>query len=171
MRGTYTIVLDCKGPIEVRFGKRGHARLAKGYYLYTGSGLGRGAVSLEGRITRHGGRSKKIRWHVDYLTTRRECIPIAAVYAISRRRLECVINRLICDNLQATTILERLGASDCKCKGHLVKVGLRVNQADLLEQLSRLYSSFGPSSVILIGAESRLSVPLPIASGKHPGKS
>jgi len=168
MRGTYTIVLACKGTIRVRFGKLGEARLAKGYYLYTGSALGRGAVSLEGRLARHRRRSKKIRWHVDYLTTRRKCTPTAAVYVISRRRLECIINRLICDKLQAEPILPRLGASDCTCNGHLVRAGTKVSQPDLLNQLKRVYSRFGPSSGTFMGAESRLPALLPIASRRRP---
>jgi sugar fermentation stimulation protein A len=151
MRGTYTIVLACKGTINVRFGKRGQARLAKGYYLYTGSALGRGAVSLEGRLARHGRRPKKIRWHVDYFTSRRDCTLTAGVYLKSRRSLECTVNRLICDKFDAEAPLPRLGSSDCKCNGHLVRAGSGMSQPDLLNRLKRVYSRFGPASIIFTG--------------------
>ena len=61
MKGTYTIVVRCNDAGYSTFGKLGRARLRKGHYLYTGSALGRGAVSLEGRLERHMRRQKRLR--------------------------------------------------------------------------------------------------------------
>lgn len=143
MRGTYTIVLSCRKPMMVRFGKLGYAKVGVGYHLYTGSALGRGAVSIEGRIMRHKRRSKKPRWHVDYLTMRPECRFRGAVYLISGERLECRINHAICDGLHLQPDLLHVGASDCGCEGHLVGVTRHLNESKLLGVLERVYLRFG----------------------------
>ncbi len=166
MRGTYTILLALRRTLRLSFGKLGCARLGRGYYLYTGSALGRGAVSLEGRLSRHNRRVKKAWWHIDYLTSRPECVLTAAVYLTSGTRLECKINRSVCIELNVELILSGLGSSDCKCSSHLVKADSELNEADLLSQLEHVYSRFGVP--VFVRAESKLAVPLPIASRKRP---
>ena len=124
------------------FGKLGRARLRKGYYLYTGSALGRGAVSLERRIERHMKRQKRLRWHVDYLTSRPECNVTGAVYVVSDVRLECKVNSLLSNELKVSPVLLKIGASDCKCNGHLLGPA-RLNQCDLMRRLESVYAQFG----------------------------
>jgi Uri superfamily endonuclease len=143
MRGTYTIVVTCRSPAYARFGSLGRVRLENGYYLYTGSARGRGPVSLEGRLRRHQKHSKKLRWHVDYLTSRAACEFAAAVYVISTRRLECRINRRIIRELNATPVLSKIGASDCRCKGHLLRLSDRLSETDLVRRLRAVYAEFG----------------------------
>jgi Uri superfamily endonuclease len=143
MRGTYTIVLACERPMRVRFGKLGRVKLKVGYYLYTGSALGLGAVSLEGRLKRHNRSFKKKRWHIDYLTARRGCELNGAVYLISKKRFECKINRAIRKNIDTQVILQHLGASDCKCEAHLVRVNGTLSKIKLLNRLKQTYSRFG----------------------------
>ena len=143
MRGTYTIVLGCKRPIQVRFGKLGYVEVKVGHYLYTGSALGDGALSLKGRLTRHSRSLKKKRWHVDYLTTRRAVRFKGAVYLVSNNRVECKINRAIRENMKTPTLLTHLGASDCKCEAHLVRVAETMSKLNLLNRLERIYSRFG----------------------------
>ena len=143
MRGTYTIVLACERPMRVRFGKLGRVKVKIGYYLYTGSALGLGAVSLEGRLTRHNRSFKKKRWHIDYLTARRGCKFKGAVYLVSNKRFECKINRAIRKNMNTQAILQHLGASDCKCEAHLVRVIETLSKIKLLNRLKQTYSRFG----------------------------
>ncbi len=143
MRGTYTIVLACERPMRVRFGKLGRVKVKIGHYLYTGSALGLGAISLEGRLTRHNRSFKKKRWHIDYLTARRGCKLKGAVYLISNKRFECKINRAIRKNMNTQSILEHLGASDCKCEAHLVRVTETLSNIKLLNWLKQTYSRFG----------------------------
>jgi len=143
MRGTYTIVLACERPMLVRFGKLGRVKVKIGYYLYTGSALGLGAVSLEGRLTRHSRSFKKKRWHVDYLTARRGCKLEGAVYLISDKEFECKINRAIRKSMNTQAILQHLGASDCKCEAHLVRVNETLSKIKLLNRLKQTYSRFG----------------------------
>ncbi len=65
--GTYLLLMkwDEDLPLSGRF--RGHT-LPPGHYLYAGSARGPGG--LRARLSRHLKRRKKIRWHVDQLTTR-----------------------------------------------------------------------------------------------------
>jgi Uri superfamily endonuclease len=143
MRGTYTVILECKGPVRIRFGRLGHANLLAGYYLYTGSALGRGAVSLEGRLARHKRRSKRLKWHVDYLTSHSKCRFKRAVCLVSSSRLECKINNSLSTKLKVQPILARLGSTDCGCNAHLVRVTRRFSLTNLLTQLGIIYSEFG----------------------------
>ena len=148
MKGTYTVILSCNRPTIVRIGRLGSIRLQAGYYVYTGSGLGAGAVSLEGRIARHKRRSKTLRWHIDYLTSNKYCKFTGAVYVVSSRRLECRINRLILRSFQALPTLRKFGSSDCNCSTHLLSTGESVKGEELLKELELLYSNFGsPVSV------------------------
>lgn len=121
----------------------GTLKLKIGYYLYTGSALGLGAVSLEGRLDRHNRSLKKKRWHIDYLTPRSGCKLKGAVYLISNKRFECKINEAIRKNMNTHVILQHLGASDCKCEAHLVRVAETLSKIKLLNRLKRTYSRFG----------------------------
>jgi len=144
LKGTYTILLICSEPFRLKLGSLGCVKVKKGYFVYTGSALGPGSVSLEGRINRHRRRSKNVRWHIDYLTTRREIHTRGSVSIRSRARLECLINTDIIKKLRGCPLIERAGASDCKCRGHLLRVREQSSGvADLIDQLSKIYAAFG----------------------------
>lgn len=149
MTGTYTILIECTKTITIKFGKRGYSTVAKGYYLYTGSALGKGTVSLEGRVRRHLRSRKKPKWHVDYLTSKAGCKVKAAICLISTRRLECLVNRVIAEQLNTRAILPRLGATDCKCEAHLVKVRPTLRVRGIIDRLRRSYSRFGDRIVVM----------------------
>lgn len=145
MRGTYTLLIHSRRSVGVTFGKLGYAKLRKGYLLYTGSALGQGSLALEKRIKRHASRSKRVRWHVDYLTSHPDCGVRAAICLNSRRRLECAINRSINHELAVRPVLPRLGSSDCNCDAHLLSVTSPKNEHEIQQALERLYSRFGRS--------------------------
>lgn len=129
--------------MRVRFGKLGRVNVKIGHYLYTGSALGLGAVSLEGRLKRHNRSFKKKRWHIDYLTARPGCKFKGAVYLISNKRFECKVNRAIGKSMNTQAILQHLGASDCNCDAHLVRVTETLSKIKLLNRLKQTYSRFG----------------------------
>jgi Uri superfamily endonuclease len=150
MKGTYTIIVRCKHASYSTFGKLGRARLQRGYYLYTGSALGRGAVSLERRIERHMRRQKRLRWHVDYLTSRPDCNVTGVVYVISDSRLECKVNSSLSKKLNVSPVLLKIGATDCKCNGHLLGPVRRLNERYLMRLLGSVYAQFGvPRSYVV----------------------
>lgn len=142
MRGTYTIVISCNRPVNVRFGRLGRTKILRGLYVYSGSALGQGAMSLEGRIRRHSRARKKIRWHVDYMTSNQRCTVRAAIFIESTKRLECDVNNMLVEELNARPLLPHIGASDCKCKGHLMLV-TSTREKVLLKQIRTIYSKFG----------------------------
>ena len=142
LRGTYTLLLACKRPFNLRIGKLGLTKVEKGYYLYTGSALGTGAVSLEQRIARHRQRNKHVKWHVDYLTVHREITVVNVICTEINERLECQINQQIMSNLNGEPIIRRAGASDCKCSGHLLSVRLLDSKA-IMSKLKQIYAMHG----------------------------
>ena len=142
LRGTYTLLLACKRPFNLRIGKLGLTKVEKGYYLYTGSALGTGAVSLEQRIARHRRRDKRVKWHVDYLTVHREITVVNVICTEINERLECQINQQIMSNLNGEPIIRRAGASDCKCSGHLLSVRLLDSKA-IMSKLKQIYAMHG----------------------------
>lgn len=142
LRGTYTLLLACKRPFKLRIGKLGLTKLEKGNYLYTGSALGTGAVSLEQRVARHRRRNKRVKWHVDYLTVRREIRVVNVICTETDKRLECQINGQILSNLNGKPIIRRAGASDCDCSGHLLSVRLRDPKA-IMRRLKQIYAIYG----------------------------
>jgi len=163
--------LECSKSLHVEFGRAGRARVGRGYYVYTGSALGKGAVSLEGRIARHTSVLKRVHWHVDYLTSSTGCITKGVVYVVSRRRLECSINRALESLMGARVVLPHLGSSDCSCKSHLIRVGTSATVDRILRALRDVYSRYGRLLQVVVSPNSRWDGLLPSASGTRPEKS
>ena len=164
MKGTYTILVTCESSMRVKFGRLGYAEVGKGFYLYTGSALGRGAVSLEGRLKRHSRVSKRVRWHVDYLTCHPSAKVKAAVCLRSPRRLECLISRAVSGKMNASPLIPHIGASDCKCRGHLVRADSSLNAAMIVSRLKRIYLKFGQPFLLSVYPETKSPDLLPTSS-------
>jgi len=159
MRGTYTLVILCNHAVDIEFGRLGRSKVLKGLYVYSGSALGKGSMSLEGRLRRHSCHYKKRKWHIDYMTSNPRCTVRAALYVESARHLECKINGMISHELNATPLLPRIGASDCTCKGHLMRVATMQEKA-VLQHIQTIYSRFG-HPVCLSAGGPRSDRPLP----------
>ena len=147
LRGTYTLLLACKRPFNLRIGKLGLTKIEKGNYLYTGSALGTGAVSLEQRVARHRRRDKHVKWHVDYLTVHREITVVNVICTKTGERLECQINQRIISNLNGEPIMRRAGASDCKCSAHLLSIRL-LDSKDIMTRLEQIYAKHGQPLIL-----------------------
>ena len=143
LKGTYTLLLACDTPFNVRIGAAGTARIELGHYLYTGSALGQGSTALERRIKRHRDRMKPVKWHVDCLTVRREITIKAAICLESKNRMECSINRNIILTLDAEPVLPKAGSTDCKCSAHLLSVRRLNDEREILRKLEHVYSKAG----------------------------
>ncbi|MBN1255057.1 MAG: GIY-YIG nuclease family protein [Deltaproteobacteria bacterium] len=63
VRGNYILLIEIPREVSIEVGALGLLKFPQGYYAYCGSAMG----GLRGRIDRHLGSKKKIRWHVDYL--------------------------------------------------------------------------------------------------------
>ncbi|MEM4576615.1 MAG: GIY-YIG nuclease family protein [Candidatus Nezhaarchaeales archaeon] len=114
--GIYTIVVQLKEDEEIRVGSLGTITVGKGFYAYTGSAMGRGALSLRSRVLRHIKRDKKLRWHIDYLTSSRSSVVVGIVASLVDRKFECIVASTL---NSLTRFVEGFGCSDCKCNSHL----------------------------------------------------
>lgn len=146
MKGTYTLIIACRKPFRTEIGKLGRVNVGKGYYLYTGSALGKGAVSLEGRLSRHLRAWKRRQWHVDYLSSSRNCTVKFLVSFESDKHLECSVNQLIMNRLEVEPVLPHAGSGDCQCEAHLVKVLPRMPEKQIVHALMNIYGLLGKPS-------------------------
>jgi Uri superfamily endonuclease len=87
-----------------------------GLYLYLGSAFGPGG--LRARLARHAARQKVKRWHIDYVRPRMSLAN--AWFSTSTLRLEHTWAAATLALANGATPQPRFGASDCRCKSHLV---------------------------------------------------
>ncbi|NYB51147.1 MAG: GIY-YIG nuclease family protein [Methanobacteriaceae archaeon] len=112
-KGTYCIFIQLKKGQVIQIGKLGKINFHKGYYVYVGSAMN----SLDGRIQRHLGNSKKLHWHIDYLLENPQSEIMGVYLSDDGVKHECEIATQIA--LQGVEI-PNFGSSDCKCKSHLI---------------------------------------------------
>lgn len=120
--GNYTVIIFLESSSRIMAPRCRWSRLNKGYYAYTGSAVGKGAVSLRKRVARHLRKNKNKHWHIDHLLACRKAKVTAVVACAGTINRECKINNLIQSIRGATVPMEKFGASDCQqnCKSHLV---------------------------------------------------
>ncbi len=70
----YMLLIHCPNSVIMQAGGLGEVSLRRGRYLYVGSANIRNPVT---RVLRHFSKTKKIHWHIDYLTEK--CIPLLAL--------------------------------------------------------------------------------------------
>lgn len=144
--GIYTLIIRLKEDEEIRIGSLGTIVLGKGFYAYTGSAMGRGALSLPGRVLRHIKRDKKLRWHIDYLTSSRSSTVVGIVISHVDRKFECVVASTI---NSLTRCVKGFGCSDCKCLSHLALLQSS-NVYECIEFVEGVYRRLGLSTTSLI---------------------
>jgi Uri superfamily endonuclease len=114
--GAYALILFCPGKKRVQIGKLGPLELRRGFYVYVGSALGPGG--LRARIAHHQKVSQRPHWHIDYLRPHTRLDRVWSSHGRTRREHQWA--RLIHALRGASVPLARFGASDCKCKAHLL---------------------------------------------------
>ncbi|MEM2856576.1 MAG: GIY-YIG nuclease family protein [Candidatus Nitrosocaldaceae archaeon] len=102
---TYLLIIKINDEHRIKIGSLGSIYFRKGYYLYIGSAK-RGLMN---RIDRHLKSSKRLHWHIDYLTTSYRPIKV-----FLSEIDECTIASMLNANY-----INRFGSSDCKCNSHL----------------------------------------------------
>jgi len=114
--GRYQIVIRVREQCSIEIGRLGMFRFPAGYYIYTGSAV----RSLRARVKRHLRREKRLRWHIDYLLC---CAEVVDVRAFAAERSECELAREALSLQGASVPAAGFGASDCRCRSHLVYLG------------------------------------------------
>ncbi|GEM_PF-1031858 len=96
-------------------GRLGRLEFRPGFYLYVGSAR----KNVLKRVKRHMRATKRIHWHIDYLTTGSGRMKPVDAY-IFHGEFECEIAQFL-SRMLAT--IRGFGSSDCRCKGHLFYAG------------------------------------------------
>jgi len=118
LKGTYILICLLEKDQSLQIGSLGQTYLKKGIYAYVGSAFGPGGILA--RICRHVRRSKRIKWHIDYLTSLKDCF-ILGFFLFINNKIECNIAKILEEEKCETPII-KFGSTDCKCKTHLFKV-------------------------------------------------
>lgn len=107
---SYQLIIELEKQAVITVGKLGTFSFPAGTYIYSGSAR----KNMEARVARHMARSKKMRWHIDYLLSHPGTKLVRTeLFAES----ECVLNKRIGGAIVAL----RFGATDCRnrCRSHL----------------------------------------------------
>ncbi|MDP6635148.1 MAG: GIY-YIG nuclease family protein [Phycisphaerae bacterium] len=109
--GIYIAIFRLDESREIRIGRLGAFTFDAGMWLYVGSAQ----RNLQARLDRHGRRGKKLRWHIDYLSTHADML--GAIVIPGDKRRECETASELGELHQRP--IRNFGASDCRCGGHL----------------------------------------------------
>jgi len=119
--GTYVLALWLEASRDISIGRLGAFRFPAGWYLYVGSAFGPGGLDARlGRHQRTFAAGKRAHWHVDYL--RQQTVWGGAWGCDSPHRLECTWAAALHRLPGAEIVVSGFGASDCRCRAHLVRV-------------------------------------------------
>lgn len=110
-KGVYCLVIANRKEMELPIGSLGRFIFPEGYYCYVGSAMN----NLEARVKRHLSKSKKKKWHIDFLLDKADVIHTRTIE--TTKRLKCRLNRKVAGLADST--IKKFGSSDCKCDGHL----------------------------------------------------
>jgi Uri superfamily endonuclease len=130
-RGVYTILIDVNSSAFCEVGKLGCFEFS-GLYAYTGSALGKGSSSLNGRVLRHLGlrNTKRLRWHIDYLLEHPQVKVRAVMTSTTKAKSkECQISKNIFNLAGSLPPVRKFGATDCSCESHLARLKGSPNRA------------------------------------------
>jgi len=111
--GSYALVFRNPASRRVRVGALGDVEIRPGFLIYVGSAFGPGGIRA--RVTRHARKTKKLRWHIDYL---RRYLSLEEIWLTTAAQ---PMEHAWADRLgtQLEVAHPRFGASDCRCPAHL----------------------------------------------------
>lgn len=128
--GVYILEIYARRRFSLNLKKYSGKLFSKGYYYYTGSAQ----KNLRQRLNRHLLKSKKIYWHIDYITVHEET-RIVRIYKYPEcsKSLECFLSREISFLKEIEIAANGFGNSDCnKCRTHLYFSRKRIDQSHLI---------------------------------------
>jgi len=119
-QGVYTLIIRSSRPCRITVGRHLTVLLKRGWYLYSGSALGRGSTSLEGRISRHLTRDKKHFWHIDRILSSDSTRVVLVVFAKTTSKMECKLNAALLKDSGIRVPVRGMGSTDCRCESHFL---------------------------------------------------
>ncbi|SFM48858.1 DNA/RNA nuclease SfsA [Thermodesulforhabdus norvegica] len=109
--GCYILLVTLSETVSIKFGSGSSASpFPAGFYIY----IGRAKKGLKKRLSRHGRKNKKLRWHIDYLTER-----ASRIKALPIRLPETPECEIAGSFAEVFPVVPGFGASDCRCESHL----------------------------------------------------
>jgi len=139
-KGVYTLLLDIREDMCVEVGSLGNICLSKGLYGYVGSAKGFGGIKA--RIKHHLAKDKKrLWWHIDYLTSRREVIVKYVAYAETLAIDEEYVARGFSRSSCWSIAVPKFGSTDKKSSSHLFKCVCNIDSC--MEDLRNIFISLG----------------------------
>ena len=126
LKGSYLFIFYLNGDLQIKTKGGKKFYLPEGVYIYVGSAFGKGGIKT--RIERHLRKSKKLHWHIDYVTTHKgfrflTCIPFYG------KRWECKLANFI-RKLNIFQPVKGFGCSDCHCESHLFYIAKKPLEGD-----------------------------------------
>lgn len=144
--GLYVVLISLRRPTEVRMAGGRSGLLPSGWYVYTGSAR----PGLDARVARHLEQQKRVRWHIDQLTTDPAARTLGAVVVADppepvvpagsmgpERLTECGLNRIVGSIVGRDCPVRSFGATDCRsaCPAHLWRSPTRLTLKALAAEL------------------------------------
>ena len=120
--GSYGLLLAAPALENLAVGRRRYT-LSTGLYVYAGSALGPGGLAA--RVGRHVRGAKRLHWHIDYLLPHVDLLGV--LVRECALRLECIWAGELA--AQGAAAIPGFGSSDCRCTGHLLRLGTVDNAA------------------------------------------
>ncbi len=118
LKGIYLLILRIRKNTEIKVGSLGGIVFQRGYFIYVGSAQN----NLIKRVQRHLSGDKKLRWHIDYLTTAENVDVVKVLYRESQKNAECETASVLSETAES---VKGFGSSDCRCNSHLFWSGLK----------------------------------------------
>lgn len=129
--GIYVLEINLKNDKSIEIGALGFNDFKKGKYYYIGSAQS----NLKSRVERHLKSDKKFHWHIDYLLDKAK---VSNYYTIeAEKKFECKLYNFLQQHNSFEVPVEGFGASDCKCKAHLLYSNNEVDLGDLIEDFKK----------------------------------
>ena len=112
-KGTYVLFFEIPSTRVVEVGRLGRFVFHQGLYAYVGSAMN----GLENRVARHMAGEKRLRWHIDHLTSVGQAR--MALLFFDDKAPECELNRRVESLSTFPHPVRGFGSSDCRCRSHL----------------------------------------------------
>lgn len=119
--GAYLLEIYISKPFTINGGRFEGVRLPAGYYYYAGSAQ----KNLRQRVNRHIEKSKKLHWHIDYITTfDGNFITNFWIFENVPKETECRIAERLIKKFDFRVVIKGFGSSDCRhCESHFLSGG------------------------------------------------
>ncbi len=138
--GTYALVFRSSAPFQAVAGRLGPVFLSSGYWIYVGSAFGAGG--LRSRLSHHLKPSHRPHWHLDYIKS--ALVPVEIWTTTDPVKREHDWATLFSDFNGASRPIDGFGATDCKCRSHLILLTRPPGFCRFEKQAHRAIPAHGP---------------------------